>query len=108
MQENSEDPAQTPLLRRLFWVCTVCLSPPKRTLGLNGFNATLAIYFYLISTRKMKKSTLCQTLKTKIRQSLYCLLRQIQPSRFEFQNKITLKPPKMYNGQSELHCIKLQ
>ena len=33
------------ILRRLFWVCTVCLSPTKRTLGLYGLNTYTFNYF---------------------------------------------------------------
>ena len=41
--------ARRRILRRLIWVCTVCLSPTKRTLGLYGF--CLTCYFWTV-TRK--------------------------------------------------------
>ena len=34
---NGIDPDQTPRLRRLIWVCTVCHCPIYGTLGINGF-----------------------------------------------------------------------
>ena len=36
MQANSEDPDQTLILWRLIWVCTICLCPTKKALGIHG------------------------------------------------------------------------
>ena len=43
---NSGDPYQTP---RLIWVCTVCLCPTKRKLGLYGLNVLLLLFGCLYS-----------------------------------------------------------
>ena len=43
MQANSGDPDQTTHSGRLIWVCTICLCPTKRTLGIYGLNANILI-----------------------------------------------------------------